>query len=180
MKVRPTMWLLFLPLLAASVVLLLQGKANAERPKVQAAASALTDEDKKNIQEYVELLREDLRQEKAEILAAVLQLNAAQAAKFWPIYKDYETELTKINDRRVENIKSYAREYSQMTDEKADQLTKETLDSQRMRTELLAKYYERIKRELGATTAARFLRIENQLLSILDLQIDSKLPISKG
>ena len=34
-------------------------------------------------------------------------LSADDAAKFWPIYSDYDSELTKLNDKRVENIKEY-------------------------------------------------------------------------
>ena len=49
-------------------------------------------------------------------------LSAAAAAKFWPIYTEYEAELSKLNDQRVANIHEYALDYSQMTDAKADEL----------------------------------------------------------
>ena len=42
-----------------------------------------------------------------------MQLSAADAAKFWPIYSEYDVELTKLNDQRVANIQEYARTYSQ-------------------------------------------------------------------
>jgi len=42
----------------------------------------------------------------------------------------------------------------------------------------LAKYYDRVKQEMGAMTAARFVQVENQLLFIIDLQIASSLPIA--
>ena len=180
MRIRATLALLLLTLCAAVPALFVQGRANAQATSGQAAAPALTEAQRKNIQEYIELLRENLRQEKAEIMGSVMQFNPEEAGKFWPIYSEYDAELTKLNDRRVENLKSYVREYSQMTDEKADQLTKEALDFQRQRAELLAKYYDRVKQALGATVAARFLRVENQLLSLIDLQIDSRLPIHGG
>ena len=49
-----------------------------------------------------------------------------------------------------------------------------------MRSELLAKYYDRVKQSLGAFTAARFVQVEDQLLLIIDLQIDSSLPLVGG
>jgi hypothetical protein len=52
-------------------------------------------------------------------------LDIDDAAKFWPIYSEYDAELTKLNNMRVENIEDYARNYSQMTDEKADELDSE-------------------------------------------------------
>jgi len=64
-----------------------------------------------------------------------------------------------------------------MTDEKADQLIKNAMAYQKQRDELLGKYYERIKQELGAVTAARFVQVEHQLLTIIDLRIASSLPV---
>jgi hypothetical protein len=110
-------------------------------------------------------------------MGAVMQLSAADAAKFWPIYKEYDAELNKLNDLRVANIQEYARTYGQMTDEKADELIQNGLKYRKQRSELLTKYYDHVKRELGATTAARFVQVEDQLLLIIDLQIDSSLPI---
>ena len=64
-----------------------------------------------------------------------------------------------------------------MTDAKADELIKDAMTFQKQRDELLAKYYERVKQELGAITAARFLQVEHQLLLIIDLKIVSSLPV---
>jgi hypothetical protein len=133
--------------------------------------------DNKNIQAYIELLRSDVRQQKSEAMGAVMQLSASDAAKFWPIYSDYDAELTKLNNSRVANIQEYARTYDQMTDEKADELIQKAMAYRKQRAELLAKYYERVKSALGAITAARFVQVEDQLLLLIDLQIDSSLPI---
>jgi len=77
----------------------------------------------------------------------------------------------------VANILEYSRSYNTMTDEKADQLIKNAMAYQKQRDELLGKYYERIKQELGAVTAARFVQVEHQLLTIIDLRIASSLPV---
>jgi hypothetical protein len=77
----------------------------------------------------------------------------------------------------VANILEYSRSYNAMTDEKADQLIKNAMAYQKQRDELLGKYYERIKQELGAVTAARFVQVEHQLLTIIDLRIASSLPV---
>jgi hypothetical protein len=152
-------------------------QANTQPPQRQGQASTSSATDNRNTQAYIELLRSDVRQQKAELMGAVMQLSAADAAKFWPIYKEYNAELNKLNDLRVANINEYARTYGQMTDEKADELIQNGLKYRKQRSELLTKYYDRIKQELGATTAARFVQVEDQLLLIIDLQIDSSLPI---
>jgi soluble lytic murein transglycosylase-like protein len=145
--------------------------------KKAAAATPATTTQEQNIKAYIELLRADVRQQKAEMMGATMLLSASDAAKFWPIYSDYDAELTKLNDQRVANIEEYARTFDQMTDEKADELIQNAMAYQKQRSELLARTYERVKQALGATTAARFVQVEHQLLLIIDLQIASNLPV---
>lgn len=132
---------------------------------------------KENLDAYIDLLRKDVRNQKAEIMGAIMVLSAEDAAKFWPIYSAYDSELTKLNNLRVENIKEYARTYNQMTDDKADELIQKSLEYQKQRAELLARTYDRVKASLGAITAARFAQVEHQLLLLIDLQIASSLPV---
>lgn len=140
-------------------------------------AQGNADTQNKNLQKYIELMRADVGQQKTDLMGAVMQLSAADAAKFWPIYSEYNTELTKLNDLRVANIQEYARTYPQMTDAKADELIQTSMKYEKQRSDLLAKYYDRVKQALGATTAARFVQVEHQLLLIIDLKIASSLPI---
>jgi hypothetical protein len=111
------------------------------------------------------------------MMGAVMQLSAADAAKFWPIYEQYDKELTKLNDQRVANIQDYASSYDQMTDAKADELIQKAMSYRKQRAELLAKYYQQVRQALGGITAARFIQVEEQLLLIIDLQIDASLPV---
>jgi hypothetical protein len=168
MKQQKAAWVMVLALLFFAVGALAQ-----TTPQATVSASS----DPKNIQAYIDLLRADVRQQKAEMMGAVMQLSAADAAKFWPIYEQYDEELAKLNDQRVANIQEYASSYDQMTDEKADELIQKAMSYRKQRAELLAKTYESVKQTLGGVTAARFIQVEEQLLLIIDLQIDSSLPI---
>ena len=155
-------------------------KSDASATKGQAgkstAGKAGTAEDL-NIREYVTLLRHNVRLEKTKLMGAMMELDADDAAKFWPIYRDYDAELTKVDDLRVQNIEDYAKAYNDMTDERADELVHSAMQFQQQRNELLARYYGKMKEALGAVTAARFLQVEHQLLLIIDLQIASRLPV---
>jgi hypothetical protein len=169
------MALLLAMCLTSSAVMVAQTKTSTE-PPANTTATAQTPEEL-NTREYIILLRKDVSGEKARLLGAVMQFDAEDAAKFWPIYRDYDVELNKVNDLRVANIQEYAHSYNAMTDAKADELIKSAMAYQKQREELLAKYYERVKQELGAITAARFLQVEHQLLLIIDLKIASSLPV---
>jgi hypothetical protein len=130
-----------------------------------------------NIQAYVELLRSDVRARKTEILTELMNLNDAQSAKFWPLYREYDVQLQKINDQRLNGILDYAKNFQTMTDEKADQLAKLALALENQRNELKKTYYEKMRDQLGGIVAARFLQVENQMLMVIDLQIASSLPV---
>jgi len=158
------------------VLVLPPGQAQANKQKPQATAS---NPEEKNLEAYIDLLRTDVRQQKAEIMGSVMVLSAEDAAKFWPIYSEYDVELTKLNDQRAANIKEYARTYADLTDEKADELIQQALAYQKRRGELLAKTYDRVKQALGAITAARFVQVEHQLLLLIDLRIISALPVAE-
>ena len=177
MRVPNRSWLvasLILPILAAFPA---RTQTQTQATSKTGAASADTDAQQKNLQEYVDLLRTDVRQQKAEIMGAVMLLSADDATKFWPIYSDYDAELSKLNDQRLANIKEYAQAYDQMTDDKADELVQKSLAFQKQRAELLAKTYDRVKQALGGVTAARFAQVEQQLLLLIDLRIVSSLPV---
>ena len=139
-------------------------------------ALPLTDTQRNNVLEYIDLLHVDVQAQKAEIMGAMMALGVDQSAKFWPIYGQYDAELTKLNNLRAANIQNYARNYYQMTDPKADELAQNSLNYRRQRSDILASYYGRMKDSLGAVEAMRFLQIEGQLLAIIDLQIASALP----
>jgi hypothetical protein len=79
------------------------------------ANSTVTDQD-------VQLLRKDLRSKKKQLIAANLPLTDAEAVKFWPVYDQYQAEITKIGDTRFALIKEYATNYNTLTDTQAHDL----------------------------------------------------------
>jgi len=163
---------------AIGLVFVPAGQSQSQPQGTQKALNTGQDDaQKKNVQAYIELMRRNVRQDKAEIMGSVMALNAQDAAKFWPIYSDYDTQLAKLNDQRVQNITEYTQSYNDMTDEKADGLIHKAMEFQKQRAELFAATYEKLKQALGATTAARFAQVEHQLLLIIDLQIDAALPV---
>ncbi len=129
-----------------------------------------------NIRAYIELLRTDIRKQKTQITGDVMQLDADQSAKFWPIYKEFETDFSALGNKVVALIKNYAENYLKMTDEVADGIANQILAIELQRNELKKKYYERFKSAVGAIAATRFLQVENQLERLVDLQVAAGLP----
>jgi hypothetical protein len=128
---------------------------------------------------YLELLREDIKTQKVAILTEAMQFTDEQSTVFWPIYREYDVELASIMDRRVALIKDYAESYESMTDEKAKEIADRSFKIAEDRLKIRRHYYNRFEKELGATLAARFVQIENQIQLLIDLQIAAELPLIK-
>jgi hypothetical protein len=152
--------------------------ACARLAHAQATPQATVDTRDVNLRAYVELLRSDLRAQKVAVITEMMQFTEAEDAKFWPVYREYETELAKINDDRMALIKDYADSYEALTDATADRLARAALGLEAKRQALTASVYDRLTAVLPPKTAARFLQVEHQILLLLDLQIAAALPIA--
>ena len=119
----------------------------------------------------------DLRAEHVEVITEVMEFTEEEDAKFWPIYREYEAELARINDDRIALIKEYADNYATLTDATADRLATRALELEAQRQAVKASCYNRLKTVLSPRTAAKFLQVENQILLLLDLQIAASLPV---
>src|SRR5882762_8462806 len=75
-----------LGLMLASVGMVGQTRVKSVKgPEPKTESASLSNHDK-NIEAYIELMRADLRKDKAQVTGAVMQLDGNEAAKFWPIY----------------------------------------------------------------------------------------------
>jgi hypothetical protein len=137
------------------------------------------DNEKRNLAVYAELLGTDLRTEKVAIITEVMAFTDAEDRVFWRIYQDYERDLARLNDERLEGIRDYTRNYERLDDARADRLAQKALELEGQRTELKKAFYTRLRGALPAKTAARFLQVETQLQLLIDLQIASALPVVK-
>ena len=166
-------------LLICSSAALAQSSTAATSPAA-GASSASAGTSKQNLSEDVKLLRRDVRQQKEKIMGAAMGLDDAQSKKFWPIYRDYNRQLDKLNDVRLGNITAFAQNYSNMTDNKADEIVNAAISYHKKRIDLLANTYDKVRAALGAPLAARFVQVESTLNNLIDLQIQSNLPLMWG
>jgi hypothetical protein len=125
----------------------------------------------------IELLRQDLKTGKVALMTANLPLTEKEAELFWPIYREYDLELSKLGDRRVAVLRRYSQTY--ITDMAAGEMMKESFSIARDRNELLEKYYDKVAKAVSVLTAARFAQIENQMLTMIDAKLIDEVPLVK-
>jgi hypothetical protein len=132
-------------------------------------------------QDYFELLRQDIKTTKVAILTESLPMTQAESDAFWPIYRAYDLELSKIADRRIAGIKDYAKVYENMTDSAAVSLIEGSYELQKDRLDLLMDTFKKVSKATNPQLAARFVQIENQIITLLDMKLIEEVPlIEKG
>ncbi len=144
-----------------------------QQQKEQTTASqAGTDQD-------IQLLRQDLRSQKKQIVAANMQLTDAEATKFWPVYDEYAAELAKIGDTKLALIKEYAQTYDSMTDAQAKSLIKRWAASDEAAMNLRMRYIPKFEQVLPGKKAALFFQMDRRLGLLMELQVASIIPMVK-
>ena len=158
----------------AALVLSLSATLGAQAP-----ATADRGEDTTlNLSAYAELLRRDVRTLKVAIITEVMGFTEAEDRAFWPVYREYDREMSALADERLRMIRDYAEDFGTLTDQRAASLATTALDLESRRNAAKAKCYERVKTALSARTALRFLQVEHQLQLLIDLQIAASLPVA--
>jgi hypothetical protein len=124
-----------------------------------------------------ELLRSDIKTRKLEILTKAMKLDESQGAVFWPVYRKYDAELSKINDEKIAVLREYSQRYESMTDQNATEMMKKLFDTEEQMTELKEKYFRKFTKVLSARTAARVIQVENYLNRLVDLSVAGEVPL---
>jgi hypothetical protein len=149
------------------------------RPAVaeEADAEALADARAARLRTSIELLRSDVRAEKAEIIAENIEFTAEEALAFWPLHAEYNVALNELMDERLYLINEYLGMYDTMSDKQAQAIAKKAFDWEARTTKLKRKWFRKFSRVIPARKAAQFFQIEGRLNSAIDLQISASLPL---
>lgn len=149
----------------------------ATASSLRAAAPAPVDD---NIYNYLELLRSDFNSAKVGIINGIMKLSAADADKFWPIYREYEQALADQSVNRTEFIAEFiqANRDGSFDEQRARTMAKGWFKLQRARLSLLEKYHRKIEKALSSVRAGQFLQIEHQLMLFIDLTIAAEMPLA--
>ena len=153
--------------------------AAQDKASDNSASNATAQPDLGNLRTFVELARSDIKTQKALLVAQNLPLTEDEAIDFWPLHREYEDELSKLNDQRFALIERFAKSYGNITDKEAEKLAKTSFDLEKKRTELKQKYFKKFSKVIPPAKAARFFQIENQLNMALELRVASSLPLIK-
>jgi Spy/CpxP family protein refolding chaperone len=131
-----------------------------------------------SIDQQIQMVRSLTEAQRQTTMAANVDLTGEESDKFWPVYRDYRNDVAKLNDKRVAIIKDFADNYGSLTDDKAKSLIRQSLDNQKARDSLKAKYVGKFEKVLPAVKAARVMQIENKLDALVDVALAVSIPLA--
>jgi hypothetical protein len=141
------------------------------------SSARLFGQDNSGIDSDIQMLRADIRSDKTKIMADQMQLSDSEGKAFWPIYNEYDHELSKLNDQRVALLKEYADSYNSLTDQQVQSLADRSFALQKKRIDLREKYFKKMSKALTPKSAARFVQVEDRVDMLLNLQLAANLPM---
>ena len=145
---------------------------------VLAADKPVLNEKFADLEPAIQMLRQDVGKDRREIVKANMLLTNSEAARFWPLYDQYRTEMHKVGDRRLKVITDYAANRDSMSEDEANRLAREWLDAEKERIDIKEDYLKKFQKAgLSARTTARFFQIDQKLDAAVDAALAARIPL---
>ena len=129
-----------------------------------------------NVSSVIEVARAGMQADRATIITAAMNFSDKEAAAFWPIYRQYEYERSKLDDGRVVVIKEYTQKYPALTDAEAKSMAERMFECDSRQIALKKTYFKKFDKVLPAFTVAKFFQLEHRLDLLVDMKVESSLP----
>ena len=114
-----------------------------------------------------------------DIIATELILTEPEAKAFWPVYDEYEVEITAIMDRYTSLIVTYVERYDagDLSDEYAAEVLADYFAIKKEVIAVREAYIPRFKSVLPMLKVAQFYQLENKLNAEVDYRLASAVPL---
>jgi len=154
---------------AATNSVLAQNASSAKKDATK--SSVANDASQPNSDDFIELLRKDVRSQKKQIIAENMDLSDAEAEKFWPVYDQYAAELSRIYDTKLALLNDYAENYSSMTGEQAENYIRKRAEVEQSIMRLRLKYMPAFRKVLSGRETALFYQLDWRLGLAIDVEL---------
>lgn len=114
--------------------------------------------------------------EKKTIVKDYMQLSDVESAAFWNVYDAYSEEKKELLATRIGIIKEYSQNYLNLTNDKADGLSKRIFKNDIKLSKLQQKYYNKLKKATSPLTASQFMQLENYMQTLIRSQVQEDIP----
>jgi hypothetical protein len=131
------------------------------------------------VHDVIELTREVVKTERKAIIAASMNMTKTESEAFWPVYRDYELQISKVGDRYVKLVKDFAEKWESATDEEAKAMLNDFLKVAQDRLKVKRSFVGRFEKVLPATKVFRLYQIENKIDAAIQYEVAAEVPLMK-
>ncbi|HKZ05216.1 MAG TPA: hypothetical protein VJU81_07070 [Methylomirabilota bacterium] len=132
-----------------------------------------------DITSEVEMTRAAIQVRRQALVTAAMDLEPKESDAFWPLYREYRTDMAKINDRFVRLLTGYLESYDKLTDDGAKKMIDEYLSIERARNSLRSKYVSRFTKVMPAKKVARFFQIDHKFDAVINAELAQTVPLAR-
>ena len=129
----------------------------------------------------MEILIQKVKADKKLVVADGMRLSDADGKKFWPLYDNYQKELTQLNQRLGSVIKAYSEAHlagrGMISNEKATVLLNEALAIEEAEVKAKQAYAQELGKVLPATAVARAVQIETKIRAAIKFELAGQIPL---
>jgi hypothetical protein len=154
-----------------------QHKGSEEKPATHAESGSKSKSGV--VHDVIELTRDVVKAERKAIIAGALDMTAEESQAFWPVYREYENEISKVGDRLLAVIKDFASNYETLTDEQAKAMLQDYLMVEQDHLKVRRSYVKRFEKVLPPKKLVRFYQVENKIDAAIEFEMASEIPLVK-
>jgi Spy/CpxP family protein refolding chaperone len=155
--------------LALIAVLAAFGSASA----ADAPAAAPSADNEKVMAQF----RDDLQAASADIVAKGITLSSDQAAKFWPLFQQYQGEQKAIIDAQLKATQKYGDSLDKLTEADSLAYVGALLERDQQIHDLRVKWLKKFQSVVPPGTAARVIQIDRRLGIVAQIKLAQKIPL---
>ena len=127
----------------------------------------------------MQALQTAVRADKRGYVASTLALTDAEAAKFWPVYDKYQTQLDAANRRRTVALLGVQGRASTISDLHARNVVKELVAADDAELKARRTLRDGVMKALPTRKAIRYLQLESKIRAAQDYDLATTIPLIK-
>jgi len=125
----------------------------------------------------MQALKTAVASDKKALVASIMDLSAAEAKKFWPLYENYKRSVDASNRRRNEALETLVALNKPLSDPLARDLAKELIATEESELRARRTLQNGVMKALPPRKAARYLQLESKIRAVQDYDIAVAFPL---
>jgi Spy/CpxP family protein refolding chaperone len=146
-------------------------------PPAKAQSATLTTPATPDDEQVVAEFRKELMAKRADIMAKGLTLTSEQAAKFWPLFDQFQKEQDVVVNEQIKATDEYAKHFQTLTEPEALAYVNALLARDKKMYDLRLKWLAKFQAVMPTAMAARAIQLDRRLGNITQVQLSQRIPL---